>query len=118
MSKVHRVVREYGDLVNAMRDRRHDLGMSCMTLDARAGFHEGYANKLENWEKSYGRGIGPVILPLWLEALGLAIALVEVDKRAPVVLRREADQLSLDLIGGRMNAPALHFKRARSLVAA
>lgn len=103
MSKAKRIIRDYGDLVDAMRSRRLELGMSCMSLDARAGFQEGYANKLENWDKPYGRGLGPVSMRLWLEALGLAVIVVEVSDRAKPRLVEER-QMSLDLVGGCMNA--------------
>jgi hypothetical protein len=36
---------------------------------------------VENWAKPYGRGIGPISLPLWLEALDLSMILVKHDRR-------------------------------------
>jgi len=43
---------------------------------------EGYTTKLENYQRFYGRGVGPESLPLWLGGLRLAIVLVELP-RAP-----------------------------------
>ncbi len=75
MSAPH-LIREYPDLVKTLVERRHELGMSAMELDARAGWQEGYTSKLENWDKSYGRSIGRMLLPVWLEALDMHIILV------------------------------------------
>lgn len=75
------LIREYPDLVKTLIERRHELGMSSIELDARAGWQEGYTSKVENFAKPYGRGIGPVSLPLWLESLGLAMILVKVDDK-------------------------------------
>lgn len=113
MTQPFRVIRDYGALVDAMVAQRHALGLSCMSLDARAGFHEGYANKLENWNKPYGRGIGPLTLGLWLEALGLAVVVVRVDDGRKVRATDDPAQMSLDLIGGRMNSnlPRKGFRR-------
>ena len=110
MAEPYRIIREYADLVDALVERRHEVGMSAVALDARAGWQEGYTSKIENWQKPYGRGIGPVSLPLWLESLGMAIVLVKVDDRKVKPKRPEA-QLSLDLCGGRMNA--VHLSRNR-----
>lgn len=116
MTQPFRVIREYRDLVNAMIDQRLALGMSCPDVDARAGFHENYTNKLENWDKAYGRGLGPITMPLWLESLGLALVVVRVDKLALPSRLQSDGQLSLDLIGGRMNSGIERkgFRRVKS----
>jgi hypothetical protein len=118
MIEPYRVVREYKDLVGALVERRHEIGMSAVSLDARAGWQEGYTSKIENWDKPYGRGIGPVSLPLWLESLGLGLIIVKLDDRK-VKPTPMTTQLSLDLCGGRMNTVKLsRNKRAEySLVA-
>jgi hypothetical protein len=110
---VTKIVRDYGGLIDALVARRHELALSCMALDARAGFHEGYSNKLENWDKPYGRGIGPLSLGLWLESLGLVLHVVQIGEGKPVKHTDDADQMSLDLVGGRMNTllPRKGFKR-------
>ncbi|MGN7770764.1 hypothetical protein [Phyllobacterium sp. 22552] len=76
------LIREYPDLVKTLIQRRHELGMSSMELDARAGWQEGYTSKLENWEKDYGRSIGKMLLPVWLEALDISMILVGHDRKA------------------------------------
>lgn len=116
MSQAFRVIRDYGDLVDAFVDQRKALAMSTLALDARAGFHEGYASKLENWDKPYGRGLGPVTLRLWLEALGLALIVVRVDDGRKARSQVDDRQLQLELVGGRMNPGLIRkgFKRFRS----
>lgn len=116
MIEPYRVIREYSDMVDALVERRHEIGMSAVSLDARAGWQEGYTSKIENWQKPYGRGIGPVSLPLWLESLGLAMILVKVDDRKVKPTRMDT-QLSLDLRGGRMNSVKLNRRSPYSLVA-
>ncbi|MHC2298209.1 helix-turn-helix transcriptional regulator [Rhizobium mongolense] len=75
------VIQDYAGFVKAMVARRRELGLSCMELDLRAGMQESYANKLENWPKAYGRGIGPEIFPLWLGGLKVGIILVDLPRR-------------------------------------
>lgn len=71
------VVSDYKALIAAMRQRRTDLGMTCIEVDSKAGFPEGYTSKLENYTRAGpGRSFGPVSLPLWLGALGLKIVVV------------------------------------------
>jgi hypothetical protein len=67
------VIRTYRDLVNHLIDRRHDLGLTQLDLDARAGWSSGYSGKLEAFDGSEGRVAGAVTLPLWLEALGVEL---------------------------------------------
>ncbi|MDR6589539.1 helix-turn-helix domain-containing protein [Agrobacterium tumefaciens] len=75
-------ITEYDDLVKAFVAQRQRLQMTVMEVDARSGMQEGYTTKLENYQRSYGRGVGPESLPLWLGGLRLAIVLVELP-RAP-----------------------------------
>lgn len=81
MPVVSGLVLTYDDLVKAMTERRKDLNLSCIELDALSGMQEGYANKLENWRRDYGRGMGPDTFPLWLGGLRLGIVLVELPRR-------------------------------------
>lgn len=83
------VIQDYGDFVAAMRARRVDLGLSCLEVDLRAGMQESYANKLENWPKRYGRGMGPELFPLWLGGLRVGIVLVDLPRR-PRTTRKAA----------------------------
>lgn len=71
----------YEELVKAMIDRRNALGLSCAEIDARSGMQEGYTNKLENWRKDYGRGMGPETFALWLGGLRCGIVLVDLPRR-------------------------------------
>ncbi len=75
------VIQNYGDFVKAMTARRKQLDMACLEVDLLSGMQEGYANKLENWKKGYGRGIGPETLPLWLGGLRVGIILVDLPRR-------------------------------------
>jgi predicted transcriptional regulator len=76
------LIREYPDIVKTLVERRLELGMSAMELDARAGWQEGYTSKLENWDKNYGRSFGRVLLPVWLEALDMSMIFVRHDRKA------------------------------------
>lgn len=41
------VITDYGELVDALRTRRKNIGLSQLELDHRAGWTDGYASKLE-----------------------------------------------------------------------
>ncbi|MEM1040879.1 MAG: hypothetical protein AAGI12_15570 [Pseudomonadota bacterium] len=71
------VTKTYGDIAEAARTRRHMLKLSCEAVDHRAGLAEGYTNKLENWDKQYGRTLGLVSLPLLLGALDLKVVICD-----------------------------------------
>jgi predicted DNA-binding transcriptional regulator AlpA len=75
------LIQNYDDFVKAMTERRKDLNLSCIEIDARSGMQEGYANKLENWRKDFGRGMGPDVFPLWLGGLRVGIILVDLPRR-------------------------------------
>lgn len=68
----------YEALVAQMRARRIALGMSQLSVDARAGLPDGYTAKVEamltNPSAKNARGIGRESLPLLLGALGLELA--------------------------------------------
>lgn len=75
------VIRSYEDFVEAMKARRKELDVSCLEVDLVSGMHDGYANKLENWRKPYGRGMGAEIFPLWLGGLRVGVVLVDLPRR-------------------------------------
>lgn len=80
----------YDGFVQALVDRRHDLGWSQLELDERAGFQSGYTAKLEAWRGPQGRVAGSVTMPLWLQALGVGIVVVplldgSIDDQATVL---------------------------------
>lgn len=72
-------VRSRDDFVSALRQRRKALGLTCLELDHRAGFHQGYTSHLEHPERRTGRGSLSLnaMAQIWLEALGLDLVLVE-----------------------------------------
>lgn len=107
----HAVVQSYRDLVEVLKDRRKAMRLTHLDLDARAGWSEGMTAKLENWDKGWGRGAGPKILPLWLESLGMAMVLIEKNPAPPKRLR-DPRQLEMVLPGGTMNAVQLVGKGA------
>jgi hypothetical protein len=104
------LVRDMGALQDACARARKRRGISQWELDQRSGVQNGYVGKLEAWRTPvYGRMLGSVSLPLVLEALGLALLVVEVRSVAP---REPADdeapeQLILPLRGGKINRRAL-----------
>ncbi|MGO7036071.1 helix-turn-helix domain-containing protein [Rhizobium ruizarguesonis] len=81
MPIVSEVIQDYTTFVQAMRRRRQELGISGMELDARSGMQEGYTSKLENFGRPQGRGMGPVVFPLWIGGLDLGIILVDLPRR-------------------------------------
>lgn len=89
---VSQVIQSYGDFVEAMVRRRHALGMTCIELDARSGMQESYANKLENYGKPSGRGMGAEAFPLWLGGLRVGVVLVDLPRRP----RRFRSQVAQD----------------------
>jgi hypothetical protein len=68
-----RLIRNIDDLVEAIRARRDELGITCETMDAISGLSAGHSAKLACGTK----GIGRVSLPAVLGALGAALVLVE-----------------------------------------
>jgi hypothetical protein len=66
-------IREYGQLVQALRERAEELNVSRETLDAVSGLQSGYSAKLLCQIKGVGRtSLGPL-----LGAMGVALVLVE-----------------------------------------
>jgi len=69
-------IRTYEELIEALRSRRHELGLTQQDLNEIAGFQDGYVNKLEIGYREGGRGIGAFSLPTWLDALGVRLLVV------------------------------------------
>ena len=75
------VITDYKQFVAALTKRRGELKLSCMELDMIAGMQEGYSNKLENYDRPNGRGLGKDAFPLWLGGLRVGIVLVDLPRR-------------------------------------
>lgn len=88
MPIVSEVIQTYEDFVKAMRDRRDSLKLPAIEADALGGHEEGYTNKLENYGKGYGRGMGPDSFPRWLKGMRVGIVLVALPRR-PHVKRKD-----------------------------
>jgi hypothetical protein len=87
----------YDDLVPILVQRRKDLGLSQAQLDHIAGWTDGYTSKLElgqakvkptskfpdDEEKSTARVAGKLMLPIWLQALGVTLAVVVPTSNQP-----------------------------------
>lgn len=108
------ICRDYGALMAALVARRNELGYTQMDLDARAGLQEGHSSKLENWQSGrYGRGLGALTLPLVLEALDVALVIVEAPKgRLPTQEEIEIKAELLELLPSYFEG----FKRTLSMV--
>lgn len=91
----------YRGLMNALKARRMDLGLSQLEVDDKAGLQDGYCGKLEAWDRDGGRRWGPVSLDLLLGAYDLGIALVEIRPAAPC-FEPDPGQMPLQLTGGGM----------------
>lgn len=69
--------RTYEELIAALQAWRvKRLRISGEALDHLAGFSERYTSKLEIGYRPHGRGVGNMSLPIWLEALGVELAVV------------------------------------------
>ncbi|RVL05649.1 helix-turn-helix transcriptional regulator [Sinorhizobium meliloti] len=77
---VSNMITDYDELVRALIAQRSRLKLTCAEVDARAGMQESYTNKLENYRRPNGRGMGPETFPLWLGALRVAVVLVELPR--------------------------------------
>ncbi|QRG10173.1 hypothetical protein EZH22_30300 (plasmid) [Xanthobacter dioxanivorans] len=91
----------YCGLMNALKVRRKELGLSQLEVDDKAGLQDGYCGKLEAWDRDSGRRLGPVSFDLLLAAYGVGLVLFETR---PPAERPEYDpsQLGLSLEGGGM----------------
>jgi hypothetical protein len=70
-----KLIRSIPDLVQAVRARRDELGITHETIDEIAGLPSGYCSKLLAPEPM--KGLGPISIPAILGALGVALVLVE-----------------------------------------
>ena len=75
------VIQNYPEFSAAMRKRRIDLRLSTSEVETLSGLQEGYIPKLENYARSYGRGMGAETMPLWLGGLRIGLVLVELPRR-------------------------------------
>ncbi|MCW5695327.1 MAG: hypothetical protein KIS96_01200 [Bauldia sp.] len=67
----------YEDFARILAARRRALGKPQLEIDHIAGLQDGYTGKLEIGGRRGGRNAGRVSLFLWLQALGVTIAVVE-----------------------------------------
>ena len=77
-------IRSQDDLVAALRRRRAELRLTCLQLDHRAGFHDGYTAHLENPHARTGRNslkLNPLAVA-WLDALRMRLVIVPDDGAA------------------------------------
>lgn len=63
------VIRDYHSLVEALDDRRKELGLPMLAVDFASGCQDGYTAKLIAGRRT----LGPVSLGLLLEALGVEL---------------------------------------------
>ncbi len=89
------VIHERGDLAPVLAELRVRAGWTCLELDHRAGFHDGYAGKLEARNakpetKRWGLSMRPGDISVsnagqaWLDVLGCALVLVDKDTAAAI----------------------------------
>lgn len=102
MLEPYAICTSYGQLIDGLRRRRQELGLSQMETDARAGLQEGYTGKLEVWDRDNGRRLGPVSMGALAGALGVAVVLAVVRHGKPRTQRSHPDQMAMDLTGGDM----------------
>lgn len=89
------VINERGDLSPVLGDLRVRAGWTCLELDHRAGFHDGYTGKLEARNakpetKRWGLSMRPGDISVsnagqaWLDVLGCCLVLVDKDTAAAI----------------------------------
>jgi hypothetical protein len=78
------VIRNYADLIAALRARKEALDISLATIEAVGGLTLGHAGKLLSPKPS--KGLGEISLALVLQTLGVKLVLVE-DPQAAAKLR-------------------------------
>ncbi|KQT96958.1 helix-turn-helix transcriptional regulator [Rhizobium sp. Leaf453] len=96
MEPVSGVVTDYEQFVDALTKRRSAMKMSCIELDALSGMQEGYSNKLENYGRPNGRGMGPEVFPLWLGGLRVGIVFVDLPRRPRRLKNQVATAVKID----------------------
>ena len=70
------VIKSRDELIAAIRERRDDLDLSCLTIDGIAGWADGYAGKALSPNPM--KGLGPKALEAILGALALKIVRIEI----------------------------------------
>ncbi|WP_421611645.1 helix-turn-helix transcriptional regulator [Agrobacterium tumefaciens] len=96
MPIVSDVIQTYEDFVKAMRNRRNALDLPANEADALGGMEEGYTNKLENYGKPYGRGMGVETFPRWLGGMRVGIVLVALPRRPHAKRKRASTARSVE----------------------
>jgi hypothetical protein len=96
--KLLAIARDYGELIDALRGRVDELGLTMQTLDDLSGVQQGYCAKILGPAQS--KSLGPISLGCLLQALGLSLQVVE-------------DPEAVAMIGHRWErrAPAHHASR-------
>jgi hypothetical protein len=82
-------IRSYGEPIDALRVRRHELDVSFSTLDQTSVLHLGYSSKVLAPGPVKPKHLGPVSLTAILGALGVKLALIE-DREAMARSRVQA----------------------------
>jgi transcriptional regulator with XRE-family HTH domain len=72
------IVRDYDELRRAIAARRHELGLTQLEVNFRAGLQDGYVNKIECGIRHFG----DMSLGVVLEALGLELVVRPRDPEA------------------------------------
>lgn len=79
------VIRNYDELLSALKARRKALGISQLEMDDRCGWPQGYCGKLESTpgtgrNRGNFRALGPLSMGELLTALGLGLVVESVNK--------------------------------------
>ena len=99
-------VADYSSFIRAVRDRVTELGITHETLDAISGLQSGYTSKL--FADPPIRRMGPVVLFLVLQSLGLSIAITEDELGRQLLQSRLAPRRSKRVMH---RAPRIVFER-------
>ena len=74
------VATSYAELIALIERRRCELGLTFLDMDERAGLATSHYSHLVGWDGKHGRNLGPATLPRVLGALGIGIAIVELEQ--------------------------------------
>ncbi|BBF92666.1 helix-turn-helix domain-containing protein [Blastochloris tepida] len=105
-----RIVSDYRALVQCLRDRKDDLGISLLELDERSGLQVGYSGKLLG--AGMVRTLGPLSMGLMLGALGLELMVVERGSAVVNPARDRALALHREGLSARAISKALRVNRS------
>lgn len=81
------VAANYSEVIEGYRRRKGEVGATFEALDHRTGLPAGYTSKLMMSEPM--KVFGPLSLPLVNEALGVRLALIEVEPAEQVAKRHD-----------------------------